>query len=100
MTLAGRPVQLRTPPQVVGDALLLPLRETAALLGRSVQVNGSLIQAGRLVVQTSNRSMTIDGVPYAGALVVTPSGDPLVEARLLAYALDGQLVARPGAASP
>ncbi|GGK33550.1 hypothetical protein GCM10008955_29490 [Deinococcus malanensis] len=96
VTLAGRPVQLRTPPQVVGDALLLPLRETAALLGRSVQVNGSLIQAGRLVVQTSNRSMTIDGVPYAGALVVTPSGDPLVEARLLAYALDGQLVARPG----
>ncbi|MDB5046132.1 MAG: hypothetical protein JWQ08_2182 [Deinococcus sp.] len=96
VTQAGRSVQLRTPPQFVGTTLLLPLRETAALLGRPVQNNGTLIQVGRLVVQTSNRSMTIDDVPYAGELILTPGGDPLVEARLLAYALDGQLVARPG----
>ncbi|ACO47606.1 PKD domain-containing protein [Deinococcus deserti] len=98
VTIAGRSVQLRTAPQFIEGALLVPLRETAALLGRNVQVSGTLMQVGRLVVQTSNRTMTIDGVPYAGALVVTPGGDPLVEARLLAYALDGQLVTRPGGA--
>ncbi len=96
ITQAGRSVQLRTPPQFIGTTLLLPLRETAALLGRPVQNSGTLIQVGRLVVQTSNRTMTIDDVPYAGELVLTAGGDPLVEARLLAYALDGQLVARPG----
>ncbi|MFB9990872.1 hypothetical protein ACFFLM_02580 [Deinococcus oregonensis] len=96
ITQAGRSVQLRTPPQFIGTTLLLPLRETAALLGRSVQSSGTLLQVGRLVVQTSNRTMTIDDVPYAGELLLTPGGDPLVEARLLAYALDGQLVARPG----
>ncbi|MFC4426501.1 hypothetical protein [Deinococcus navajonensis] len=95
VTVGGQSTQLRTAPQFSGDTLLLPLRETAALLGRPVQVNGTLIQAGRLVVQTSNRSMTIDGVPYAGPLVLPPSGDPLVDAKLLAYALDGQLVTRP-----
>lgn len=92
----GRTLTLRTLPQVSGDTLLLPVRETAGLLGRPVQVNGTLIQAGRLVIQTSNRSMTIDGVPYAGPLVIPASGDPLVDAKLLAYALDGQLVTRPG----
>lgn len=96
VTVGSRSVQLRTAPQFSGQTLLLPLRETAALLGRPVQVNGPLIQAGRLVVQTSNRSMTIDGVPYGGPLVLTPGGDPLVDAKLLAYALDGQLVSRPG----
>ncbi|MFC4638411.1 hypothetical protein [Deinococcus hohokamensis] len=96
VTVGGRSVQLNTPAQFSGETLLLPLRETAALLGRPVQQNGTLIQAGRLVVQLSNRSMTIDGVPYAGPLVLTPGGDPLVDAKLLAYALDGQLVARPG----
>ncbi|UQN09085.1 hypothetical protein [Deinococcus sp. QL22] len=96
ITQAGRTVSLRTPPQFIGTTLLLPLRETAALLGRPVQSSGTLIQVGRLVVQTSNRSMTIDNVPYAGELILTPGGDPLVEARLLAYALDGHLVARPG----
>jgi hypothetical protein len=99
ITQAGRNVQLRTPPQFIGTTLLLPLRETAALLGRPVQSSGTLILVGRLVVQTSNRTMTIDDVPYAGELVLTPGGDPLVEARLLAYALGGQLVARPGVLS-
>ena len=96
VTAGGRTVTLRTPPQMSGDTLLLPVRETAGLLGRTVQVSGTLIQAGRLVIQTSNRSMTIDGVPYAGPLVIPASGDPLVDAKLLAYALDGQLVTRPG----
>ncbi|WP_199188339.1 hypothetical protein [Deinococcus arcticus] len=96
VTVAGQRLQLRTPAQVVDGTVLVPLRETAALLGRPAQVSGTLFQAGRLVVQTSNRSMTIDGVPYAGKLVLTPGGEPLVEARLLAYALDAQLTVQPG----
>ncbi|GGL19383.1 hypothetical protein GCM10010844_42900 [Deinococcus radiotolerans] len=79
-----------------GDTLLLPLQEIAALLGRPAQVSGPLVQVGRLVVHLGTRSMTIDGVPYAGPLVVTPGGDALVDAKLLAYALDGQLTSRSG----
>ncbi|WP_221091228.1 hypothetical protein [Deinococcus aquaedulcis] len=96
VTVDGQRRVLRTPAQVVDGALLVPLQETAALLGRPAQVSGTLFQAGRLVVQTSNRSMTIDGVPYAGKLVLTPGGDPLVEARLLAYALDAPLTVQAG----
>ncbi|UBV44438.1 hypothetical protein LAJ19_15410 (plasmid) [Deinococcus taeanensis] len=96
VTLGGRSVQLRTAPQVSGETVLLPLQETAALLGRPAQVSGPLVQVGRLVVQLRTRSMTIDGVPYAGPLVITPGGEALVDAKLLAYALDGQVLVRPG----
>jgi len=95
VTLTGRSVQLRTPPQRTETGFLLPLRETATLLGWPVRVSGTLLQAGRLLVQTSNGSMTIDGVPYAGELKLTSGGDPLIDARLLAYALEGQVVSRP-----
>jgi len=97
---------LQRPAVRAGDSWMLPLREVAARLGVPVLSGANQLVAGRLTVFLEARSLLIDGVPYAGGLSFDASGEPLIEARLLAYALGarvttgpvGELILTPGQA--
>lgn len=97
---------LQRPAVRAGDSWMLPLREVAARLGVTVHSGGRELVVGRLTVFLDARSLLIDGVPYAGGVTFDASGEPLIEARLLAYALGalvtsgsgGELILTPGQA--
>ncbi|MBB5235917.1 hypothetical protein [Deinococcus budaensis] len=92
---AGGQSALQRPAVRAGDSWLLPLREVAARLGVAVHSGGQQLVAGRLTVFLEARSLLIDGVPYAGGLGFGADGEPLIEARLLAYALGAQVSTGP-----
>lgn len=97
---------LQRPAMRSGDTWMLPLREVAARLGVPVHSGGNQLVVGRLTVFLDARRLLIDGVPYAGGVSFDASGEPLIEARLLAYALGalastgpgGELIITPGQA--
>ncbi|WP_019585375.1 hypothetical protein [Deinococcus apachensis] len=97
---------LQRPAVRAGDSWMLPLREVAARLGVAVYSGDNQLVAGRLAVFLEARSLLVDGVPYAGGVSFDANGEPLIEARLLAYALgaqastgpSGELILTPGQA--
>ncbi len=86
----GAPALLQNPPRVLAGRTLLPLRETAALLGQPLGATGSALTLGRLSVDARGPVATLSGVPQEGA-AANVSGVLYVSARTLSDALGGNI---------
>lgn len=88
----GDPVQFTAPPRLVGGRALLPLRETATLLGQpaTTDVDG-LLQLGRLTVDPAHNLASLAGVAQPEGSVAVLGGTVYVSSRLLADALGAHL---------
>ncbi|EYB69512.1 hypothetical protein DEIPH_ctg004orf0011 [Deinococcus phoenicis] len=92
----GEAAQYLAPPRVVNGRTLLPLRETAALLGQTLTEAGGQVQLGRLTVDTARNVAFLAGAaqPDGSALLI---GTTLyVNVRLLADALNANLTVEEG----
>ncbi|GHF65765.1 hypothetical protein GCM10017781_46880 [Deinococcus metalli] len=85
-----------SPPRLVAGRAMLPLRETALLLGRPISraegVAAGAVQLGRLVVDTRAVSASLGGTPQPGGTVAVVGGVLYVSARTLADTLNANLV--------
>ncbi|GGL77244.1 hypothetical protein GCM10010840_14000 [Deinococcus aerolatus] len=80
-------------PRLVGGRTLLPLRETAALLGRPLQTGaGGQVSLGRVVV-AGDGSVLLDGQPQPAGAGLVIDGTLYLSARVLADALEANLSA-------
>lgn len=89
--LNGQPVQLQAAPIIVGGRTMLPLRETATLLGQQVMGDATQLQIGRLSIDLSRNTVLLNGVAQPSGQVATVGDTLYVSARLLADALGGNL---------
>ncbi|GBF08140.1 copper amine oxidase-like domain-containing protein [Deinococcus aerius] len=90
-SLNGQPVRYLAPPRLVNGRLMLPLRETAALLGQTLTETGGQMGLGRLTVDPAAGSATLGGVSQPGGNVATVDTTVYVGVRLLADALGANL---------
>ncbi|MFC4639999.1 copper amine oxidase N-terminal domain-containing protein [Deinococcus hohokamensis] len=89
----GEVVRFLSPPRNVGGRNMLPLRETAALLGQTLSTGGGQVQLGRLSVDTARNQVFLAGVPQPPGNVATVGGVLYLSARTLADALNANLSA-------
>ncbi|WP_034385885.1 copper amine oxidase [Deinococcus sp. YIM 77859] len=89
--LNGEAAQLLVPPRLLKGRTMLPLHETAALLGQKVSEVEGQIQLGRLTVDRARNAALLAGTPQPEGSVATLDGTLYVSARLLAEALNGHL---------
>ncbi|MBX8466970.1 copper amine oxidase [Deinococcus sp. UR1] len=87
----GDPVTLLAAPRLVGGRTMLPLRETAALLGHPLPGTAGQVQLARLSVDTRQNSASLNGTPQPAGTVATLGGVLYVSARTLADALNANL---------
>lgn len=87
----GDPATLLAAPRVVGGRTMLPLRETAALLGQPLPGAAGQVQLARLSVDTRQNSASLNGTPQPAGTVATLGGVLYVSARTLADALNANL---------
>ena len=87
----GAQARLQNPPRVLAGRTLLPLRETAALLGQPLAVSGSALTLGRLTVDARGPLANLSGVPQDPASAVNLGGVLYVSARTLSDALGGNI---------
>lgn len=87
----GEATQFKAPPRLLDGRALVPLRETAALLGQTVTVQGGQTQLGRLSVDTAKGVASLGGVPQPEGSVAVLGGTLYVNVRLLAEALSANL---------
>ncbi|MBZ9714877.1 copper amine oxidase N-terminal domain-containing protein [Deinococcus multiflagellatus] len=94
--LNGTPTQWLAPPRLLGGRTMLPLRETAALLGQTMPGNGSVVQLARLSIDTRANTAALAGVPQPAGTVALVGGVTYVSARTLADALNANLTTDDG----
>ncbi|GGO37940.1 hypothetical protein GCM10008949_43820 [Deinococcus humi] len=93
LNVNGDAARWQAPPRLIGGRMLLPLRETALLLGRPVQPGvGGQLGLGRAVVALDG-SVSLAGVPQPAGTALILDGVPYLSARTLADALDANLSA-------
>lgn len=90
-SLNGQPVQYAAPPRLVNGRAMLPLRETATLLGQTLVDAGGQIQLGRLTVDAARSAAALAGAPQPEGSVATVGTTVYVSVRLLADALGANL---------
>ncbi|KEF34861.1 copper amine oxidase [Deinococcus sp. RL] len=91
----GVATPLPAAPRLIGGRTLVPLRETAALLGQPVSEVGGQLQVGRLNVDPARGTVFLAGAAQPSGSVVDVSGVPYVPVRLLADALNATLSVGP-----
>lgn len=93
LNVNGDAARWQAPPRLIGGRTLLPLRETALLLGRPVQVGtAGQLGLGRAVVAPDG-SASLAGVPQPAGTALIVDGAVYLSARTLADALDANLSA-------
>lgn len=90
--LNGEPTRLQSVPRVLDGRAMLPLRETAALLGQPLLGGAGQVQIGRLSIDTARNRALLAGAPQIGA-VATLGGVTYVSVRVLSDALNANLSA-------
>lgn len=91
----GDAITFNLPPRMIGGRTMVPLIETANLLGLTVTVVDKTVTAGRVVVMTDFTSATQDGQPLAiSGNFEKRDGALYISARLLADAFGARF--RPG----
>ncbi|MDO4245375.1 MAG: stalk domain-containing protein [Deinococcus sp.] len=83
----GQTVTLGAAPRNVGGRVMLPLRETAAVLEQPLTVVGTQLQLGRLLVAPQSGQAWLAGAAQEAGSVTTIGGVVYVSARLLADGL-------------
>ncbi len=91
----GEAVTLNVAPRNVDGRIMLPLRETAALLGQPVGGSASQPQLGRAVIDAQRNTATVGGAAQQPGHVVTVGGNLYISVRLLADALNANLSSDP-----
>ena len=86
---------MQTPPRNVGGRIMLPLRETAALLGQPLNNSAGQAQLGRMVIDTRRNVATLGGAVQPDGNVATLDGNLYVSVRLMTDALSGNLSTDP-----
>ncbi|WP_051668634.1 copper amine oxidase [Deinococcus frigens] len=93
LNVNGDAARWLAPPRLIGGRTLLPLRETAALLGHPVQVGGTgQLGLGRVMVAPDGTA-SLAGVPQPAGTALIIDGAVYLSARTLADALDANLSA-------
>jgi PKD repeat protein len=87
----GEALTLLNPPRVIKGRTLLPLRETAAVLGQNVSGDGTQLLLGRLSLDPRKPLAYLDGTPQPAESVALVGSVVYVSARLLADALNANL---------
>ena len=89
----GSATQFTALPRLLDGRTLVPLRETAALLGQTVTVQDGQMQLGRLSVDTVRNVASLAGAPQPEGSVAVLEGTLYVSTRLFADALGAGLSA-------
>lgn len=84
------------PARLIGGKAMLPLRETAALLGQTLAEVGGQLQLGRLTVDADGGAAFLAGSPQPEGSVATLDTTLYVSVRLLADALNANLSVQDG----
>lgn len=92
LSVNGDTALWQNPPRLLGGRGMVPLEETAALLGQPLVAGAAQHQLGRLTVDTALTRAALAGAPQEGA-VVTVNGVLYVSVRALADALNANLSA-------
>lgn len=87
----GEATQFQTPPRLYGGRTMLPLRDTALLLGQPLVASATQVQLGRLVVDTRKLSASLAGMNQPDGTAASLGGVVYVSARTLADALNANL---------
>lgn len=87
--LNGQMVNFQAAPRNIGGRIMVPLRETAALLGQNLSGFGTSLQLGRLSMDTARNTVSLGGVLQDSGNVAQVGSTIYVSARLLADALSG-----------
>ncbi|WP_272976286.1 copper amine oxidase N-terminal domain-containing protein [Deinococcus geothermalis] len=91
VSVNGQASQYLSPPRLLNGRTMLPLRETAVLLGQTLVDAGGQLQLGRLTVDPARNAAFLAGVLQPDGSVVTVGTTLYVSARLLADALNANL---------
>jgi PKD repeat protein len=89
--LNGESTRLVNSPRLIGGRTMLPLRETAALLGQPLTIGTGQLQLGRLVIDTRSNAATLGGQLQPEGNVVSSAGTLYVTARLISDALNANM---------
>ncbi|UBV42370.1 copper amine oxidase N-terminal domain-containing protein [Deinococcus taeanensis] len=89
----GLPTQLSAPARLISGRTMLPLRETAALLGQPLPGSGAQVQLARLSIDTRLNTAALNGAAQPAGTVATFAGVLYVSVRTLADALNANLSA-------
>lgn len=87
----GAPQRWLSPPRNIGGRTMLPLRETAALLGQPIQASGTQVQLARLSLDTRKNTAALNGAAQPAGTVASVGPITYVSARTLADALNANL---------
>lgn len=87
----GETSQLPNPPRLLSGRIMLPLRDTAALLGQPLAVSNGQVQLGRLVIDTRKYAALLAGTPQPDGTAAQVGSVLYVSARTLADALNANL---------
>ncbi|RJF73647.1 copper amine oxidase N-terminal domain-containing protein [Deinococcus cavernae] len=93
--LNGQNVTLQAAPRNIQGRIMVPLREVAALMGQPLTTADGVTQIGRLSIDASRGSATLNGQPQPDGNVATVAGTLYVSVRLLVDALNGNLSTDP-----
>ncbi|WP_165953295.1 copper amine oxidase N-terminal domain-containing protein [Deinococcus sp. S9] len=91
VSVNGQASQYLSPPRLLNGRTMLPLRETAVLLGQTLVDAGGQLQLGRLTVDPARNAAFLAGVLQPDGSVATVGTTLYVSARLLADALNANL---------
>lgn len=89
----GETVQFPNPPRLIAGRAMLPLRDTANLLGQPLISGAGQIQLGRLVIDTRKYTASIAGAAQPEGTAASVGGVLYVSARTLADTLSANLSA-------
>ena len=89
--LNGDALAFQNPPRLLAGRIMLPLRESAALLGVSLDVQGVSVRLGRATLDLRLGQAALDGTPQPGGSVAMIGTQAYIGARLLADALGAAL---------
>ncbi len=89
--LNGDAVTFQNPPRLLSGRVMLPLRESAALLGVPLDVQGVSVRLGRAVLDVRAGQAWLDGAAQPGGSVALIGTQTYLAARLLAGALGANL---------
>nr|WP_229783968.1 copper amine oxidase N-terminal domain-containing protein [Deinococcus sedimenti] len=87
----GAPQRWQSPPRNIGGRTMLPLRETAALLGQPLLGSSGQLQLARLTIDTRRGAASLGGAPQPAGTVASIGAVAYVSARTLADALNANL---------
>ncbi|MDR6218726.1 hypothetical protein [Deinococcus soli (ex Cha et al. 2016)] len=85
--LNGQAVQFYRAPVLSSGLTLVPVRETATLLGAPTTLQNGALLTGRLSVNAATGVILLDGQPVDSPLHIDTTGEPFIDAQILAQAL-------------